>query len=274
MRLTLVRPQDMMNKKKHSENAFFYSCWGANPVTAKSNELGKDRYGFSLTGSDGDQHNFGKGYYQTDVTIPSCVPDGDYVLGWVWYGGIGSSVLGNVQQKPTNYGYFGDYWSCSYVRIQGGVPLSSSCSVIFRNDMSKYSSQGCMSSADAPGVCAREPCLKKGTYQMPKSFKNGSPPLLTPQLFGGASDNGTPRNSPSSGLNQKTGSIWLNSCKCIAMNSKCSTSVSSQTNGRCRAYILGRSQSSRCRDTCCSYCRNHSKKRICRISTVRKVCRN
>ncbi|KAI0560108.1 hypothetical protein FGB62_125g09 [Gracilaria domingensis] len=178
-----------MSKAAHKRNAFHYSCWGAKPVRAASNELEKDKFGFTLVGSDGEQHSSPKGYYAAEVTIPTCVPDGDYVMGWVWYGGTGGSIEGNDPQEPVPWGYFGDYWSCSFVRIEGGAALASSCDPVFVNDMGQFSEEGCMSANDEPGICASEPCKVDGTYQKPKSFKNGNrPEPLTPENFGGVID--------------------------------------------------------------------------------------
>ncbi|CAN8069705.1 unnamed protein product [Agarophyton chilense] len=184
IRLSLVPPNQIMDKDVHKRNAFHYSCWGANPVQAARNELDTDRFGFTFIGSDGEQHGEPKGYYTSQIIIPNCIPDGDYVLGWVWYGGTGGSVLGNYPQAPKPWGYFGDYWSCSFVRVQGGTPLAESCHSAFVNDMSQYSDAGCMSANDEPGVCASEPCKITGRYQKPRAFKDGAQPApLRPEYF-------------------------------------------------------------------------------------------
>lgn len=191
IRMTLVPPEKMMNKKEHDKNAFYYTCWGANPTAAGSDELGKDQYGFGLIGGDGEQHEHSKGYYTMDVTIPPVVPDGKYVLGWVWYGGVGGSIQGDEQQEPTPYGYFSDYWSCSYIEISGGDALQSSYTPVFNNDMKKFSDVGCMSANDAPGVCSYEPCEVTGDYQVPRPFLDGNVPMdITPEHFGGSSPAG------------------------------------------------------------------------------------
>lgn len=209
IRLTLVTPEKMMDKNAHAENAFYYTCWGANPQAAAANEMEKDEYGFSFIGSDGEQHSHPKGYYVMDVKIPSVVPDGKYVLGWVWYGGGGGPVEGNVQQEPMPYGYFSDYWSCAYVEISGGAALESRHTPVFNNDMSRYSDVGCMSANDAPGVCSYEPCKVDSEFQAPRPFKDGNvPDDLTPEQFGGVSpaggdatppaESGTPMETPAS----------------------------------------------------------------------------
>ncbi|PXF39880.1 hypothetical protein BWQ96_10411 [Gracilariopsis chorda] len=180
-----------MEKAVHQHNAFHYSCWGANPVQASSDELEKDRYGFTFVGSDGEQHGAPKGYYTVDVTIPTCIPDGNYVMGWVWFGGTGGTKIErNEPQEPKPWGYFGDYWACSFVRVEGGDPLSASYQPVFQNDMSQYSEEGCMSANNMPGTCASEPCRVDGVYQKPRPFTEGRIPApLTPDNFGGIKEN-------------------------------------------------------------------------------------
>lgn len=186
IRLTLVSPDKMMDKSEHAKNAFYYTCWGANPAKAKPNELDRDRFGFSMIGSDGEQHDHAKGYYVMDVKIPPVVPDGKYVLGWVWYGGGGGLSEGNFQQEPTGGGYFGDYWSCSFIEIRGGQKLRNSYTPVFHNDMKKFSKEGCMSANNAPGICSYEPCYVTSYYQKPAPFADGTAPeALTPDHFAG-----------------------------------------------------------------------------------------
>lgn len=73
-RFTLVPPNKMMDKSAHTRNAFAYSCWGANPVVARGPELVTHKFGYSLVGNDGEEHNFPKAYYKTTITIPRCIP--------------------------------------------------------------------------------------------------------------------------------------------------------------------------------------------------------
>lgn len=185
VRLTLVPLTDIMNKAAHARNAFHYSCWGAHPVAAKGNDLERDRHGFSLVGSDGRDGKHQPGYYVERVTVPPVVPDGDYVLGWAWYGGIGGPVHDNDPQEPRDKSYFGDYWSCSFVRVRGGDRLKKRFTPVFVNGMNQFSSNGCMSFADRPGICVYEPCKGiRGTYQKPIEFKDGKTPRdLTPVNF-------------------------------------------------------------------------------------------
>lgn len=289
IRLSLVKPEDMMNKKKHEENAFYYTCWGANPRRAASNERSKDRYGFSLIGSDSQQHAFPPGYYTMSVKIPTCIPDGKYVLGWVWFGGTGSPVTSEHQQEPKPWGYFSDYWSCSYIEIRGGS-LDSQCKPVFNNDMTRWSSEGCMSANDAPGVCSREPCKVTGRYQKPRPFKNGnSPSALKPEHFGGVSPRAGPppttagprtsmRRSTMRSTRATTNGGGLSeqqrkkACKCLFVGSRCWRKLAAKTGGRCGQRTNLLAQPSVCRDACCGFCRSKRSYRFCKGDNIRRVC--
>lgn len=275
LRLTLVEPKHMMNKAMHAKNAFYYSCWGANPVPAKSTELGRDKYGFSFIGSDGEQHNHAKGYYVTNVKIPPVVPDGSYVLGWIWHGGIGDSVQGNAPQEPKPYGYFGDYHSCSYVQIKGGVALQRSYTPVFNNDMKQYSNEGCMSANDAPGVCVFEPCRVTGRYQKPRPFKDGKKPApLTPENFGGKSPSGsTEKVDPKAGSGDppSTGP-HRRSTRCIAAGMRCWSQLASATQGGCRARTQYGAQPGACKMASCAYCKNRRRWKLCMNQNIKAVC--
>lgn len=173
-----------MNKKVHARNSFHYGCWGANPVIANETERGTDALGFSLVGGDGNLLGGPPGYYVTSVTIPSVIPDGVYVLGWVWYGGMGGSLQNNSPKNPYDTGLFADYWSCSFVRIEGGRPLQAVYKPVFVNDLAHIWKEGCNAANDRPGVCVYEPCRVKGKLQKPAEFKNGKePPVLTIRNF-------------------------------------------------------------------------------------------
>lgn len=261
-----------MNKEIHKRNAFHFSCWGANPVAAASSELGSDDKGFTFIGSDGQQHPFKKGYYVSDIRIPTVVPDGKYVLGWVWYGGTGGSITGDVQQEPVPYGYFSDYWSCSYVEIRGG-PMKSSYKPLFVNDMWKYSGEGCMSANDRPGVCTYEPCHTPGVYQMPAEFKGGAPKSLSPDLYGGASVP-PPGGDPEPSLEERR--VQRRVCKCVKKGRRCGNAEANRTKV-CIGKRDGPAQPSTCKETCCKLCLDsfrmtNPEKSLCSNPKVQAVC--
>lgn len=194
----------MMSKAAHARNAFSYNCFGATPVVADASEKIVDKWGFSIVGNDGADKP--TAYYASTVTIPDVIPDGKYVMGWIWYGGTGGPVSNDpYTEEPYWKGFFGDYWSCAFVEISGGAPLASSYTPVFVNDMSKFSEEGCMSANDSPGVCIREPCVVEGTYMKPKPFKNDNvPDDLTPANFGGSDIVSEPREEVEESVTPET----------------------------------------------------------------------
>lgn len=303
VRHTLVPINQMMNKAAHSRNAFHYSCFGARPVPATVSDRKMDHFGYSIAGTDGKRS--APGYYESRVTIPDVVPDGDYVFGWVWYGGTGGEVSNQwpYKHEPWWKGYFSDYWSCSYVRIEGGNPIRASYTPVFENDMKMFSEEGCMSANDAPGICEREPCIVPGEYQKPKPFKNGSvPDALTPSLFGGSAiqprqetmePNPTPpppTNTDVSNANGATDNsegmrerpegkhrliMQRRSCRCIGLGTKCGKRIARRTGSSCKSRISSADQPRKCKQDCCAMCRVDSERtsKFCRNMYVRQVCR-
>lgn len=286
VRHTLVPPEKMMDKGVHERNAFSYSCFGATPVQAQASDLGEDKWGFSIVGNDGKKAP--TGYYTSTITIPDVVPDGKYVLGWVWYGGTGGDVSnGPYTKEPWWKGYFGDYWSCSFVEISGGNKMVSSYKPIFDNDMRQFSGEGCMSANDSPGVCTNEPCIVKGSYMKPRPFKDDEgPPALTPENFGGSrSSDDTVEERVS--LDPRIGGepaavdpessdfkVMKGACQCIALGSRCKRRTATKTNGYCEKLTPPERQPSGCRDTCCNLCRVETRenRRVCSAMNVRAIC--
>lgn len=179
-----------MSKGVHARNAFHYSCWGGDAVEATAEEQGRDGKGFSISGSDGllGQHDEPASYYTTKIEVPSVVPDGVYALGWAWFGGIGGSLTKNTPDDPFPNRYFGDYWSCAFVKVNGGAQLSGQYQPVFQNNLSRYWNDTCWSGADRPGLCEGEPCNDRARYMKPWKFANGKVPrVLQPQMFRHAS---------------------------------------------------------------------------------------
>lgn len=98
--------------------------------------------------------------------IPPIYPDGDYVLGWTWYGG---GVLS---------GHFGDYYDCSYVRISGGATLQHSYKPGFAAGGGSMHEDGCEATVNKLGICWKEPCvpIRNTKKHVPAVFENGSYP--------------------------------------------------------------------------------------------------
>lgn len=153
MRFSLVPTHLRMDKQAHNKLAFRYSCF----------ESGKHVCEFESCGTD-------VWLYKTDVQIPTSHPDGDYVLSWAWFGGL------SVQKS-----YFGDYFSCTFVRISGGE-LTSSYTPVFDPGEKTRHNNNCQSSVDRLGTCNMEPCLGYPEMKMqpyPFMEKQGPKPILS-----------------------------------------------------------------------------------------------
>eukprot|EP00177_Eucheuma_denticulatum_P000510 GFKZ01000902.1.p2 GENE.GFKZ01000902.1~~GFKZ01000902.1.p2 ORF type:complete len:389 (-),score=43.37 GFKZ01000902.1:317-1432(-) len=293
VRHSLVPVSQMMSHDAHTRNAFAFSCFGATPVVATREDRQVRNFGFSIVGNDGKTAP--TGYYVSTVEIPDVVPDGDYVLGWVWYGGTGGGVSNTpYTEEPWWKGYFGDYWTCSFVRIQGGKPLASRYERVFDNDMPQFSDEGCMSANDAPGVCTWEPCIVYGRYQKPREFtQEGGPGYLTRANFvtGGLSDRSgggddddeeeeyvPPDNNPPDFSGQPTRDLEFyrakRACRCINESEACGRTVAGRTGGKCEAKTSYLEQSAGCVRSCCDLCRKgyEENKDLCIRIKVKEVC--
>lgn len=189
------KSKDYMNKAIHTRNAFHYSCWGAKPVVATEAEATEEgEFGLSAVGSDGQDHDLPKAYYVDDVVIPPVVPDGLYMLGFAWFGGTSTGITTNDPQVPGKSSWFPDYWGCSFIKIEGGVPLAQSYAPVFKNTYTfdpnakgaEGMENGCMAANDRPGVCVTGTCPGVNSFfRKPAAFKDGPPRALTPSDFGG-----------------------------------------------------------------------------------------
>lgn len=139
-RLTLVPRKYRMNKRVHNANVFRYACYDSNirrcPYPKKCGT--------------------GKTEGTTTFKVPA-VPDGDYVLGWSWYGSYANQIPGVLRY------HFSDYWSCSNIRIAGGNVAPIWGRVAFKPQLVTGMNSGtCKSLGNRLGVCVSEPC--RGTY--------------------------------------------------------------------------------------------------------------
>ena len=157
-RWTLVKVGDMNDRKKHDRGAFLFTCTDTN--VAKCTRRNKER------DCRVDKLNE---YFRHYVEIPKIYPNGNYVLGWTWYGGI---------TKAAMRGSFGDYYDCMYLRIEGG-PESDSHQPKFDGSNSYTGRRGlCKATVDRLGICRRQPCRggsRMAQLQKPHEFKRSSP---------------------------------------------------------------------------------------------------
>lgn len=99
--------------------------------------------------------------------------------------------------------YYGDYYSCAYVRIHGGGPLSWSHQPTWWPGRSSLFPNVCETSATTIGECPEEPCIDRPRMKrVPAEFENGAmPPRLWRDMYP-AYDNQTdaPAPTPSGAL--------------------------------------------------------------------------
>lgn len=169
VRWALVPVSKMFDRAAHDRYAFHWSCWNINRFQCTA--MNKHR--------DCDFDRNGEAFRDW-LTIPPVFPDGDYVLGWTWYGGGQGDI-----------GHFGDYYDCSFVRLEGGAPQVSAHTPTFAGG-------SCLATVDQLGICKREPCtpMRKVRRRVPKEFEAGKPqPIRSSSL---PSHSGSPKYALSS----------------------------------------------------------------------------
>jgi hypothetical protein len=167
VRFTLVPKSQRMSKEIHENFAFHHACWEAGEIGCENGDF---------CGTDEKRRR-----YQTEVEIPSVFPDGEYILGWAWYGGT-------MYRDGSEKAEFGDYWSCANVEIRGKIAadgkwyddssLVPEYRPVFIPGMNDKSLNKCKSSVNRLGVCATEPCYGRyeASWQVPAGFENGQSP--------------------------------------------------------------------------------------------------
>lgn len=169
VRLSLVPLEYMYDASALSRFAFYYTCWERGEYPCE---------GTRLCGSDMGQRAFHK-----VVTVPSVVPDGEYVLAFLWFGGLHWRRL---------RGRFADYTSCARVTIRGGAPLATSQRPIFEPGPDNISDHNevCLTSSIKPGQCTDGCPDTLAFYSKPFPFRDGSTvPLLVPPNITSLNDN-------------------------------------------------------------------------------------
>lgn len=179
VRLALVPLEYRDNPEMHKKYAFHFQCFRSDPFTCKTKAE-------RLIDGWFDEKNVA---YKTHVKVPRHIPNGIYVLGWVWYGGLHSDMPWTS--------YYGDYYSCAYVRIHGGGPLSWSHQPTWWPGRSSLFPNVCETSANKIGQCPEEPCVDRPReLRVPAEFESGAmPPRLWRDMYP-AVDNQTDAPAP------------------------------------------------------------------------------
>lgn len=137
-RWTVVRVKDMFSHNAHRKGAFLWTCGDANITKCTTRNMERN--------CRVDRKNE---YYRMKIRIPTVYPDGNYVLGWSWYGGA---------TKRGRHGSFGDYYDCMYLRIKGGEKEDNWRPTFDAKGSLTGKDGQCMATTNKLGDCWREPC--------------------------------------------------------------------------------------------------------------------
>lgn len=165
VRWSLVPARRYQSVAAHAAMAFWWNCWGSGFHDCAGDACGTDKKGHAWSAA---------------VTIPTSIPDGDYVLGWTWYGGGDGNDGARLR--------FDTFWSCAFVRIHGGpqtpswaprfVTLTGRTEPGTRGSAAQQRRQ-CLSGVDRLGVCdtVTPACRRRPiVYRTPYEFSRGRQP--------------------------------------------------------------------------------------------------
>lgn len=162
IRIALVPVDKIWDRVWHEKMTLIHGCWDSGEYKCNNEED---------CGTDMDKRAFAR-----NVTIPSTFPNGDYVLGFVWYGGL---------YYNSRRGFFPDFYSCSHVRIFGGTTLGGQYKAFFEPGVGPKVRRGkCLTSSDRIGDCEISGCPKRKSFRaVPRIFREGGPDPITPAII-------------------------------------------------------------------------------------------
>lgn len=162
VRLAFVPVSRMMEHAAQQQFAFYYGCWDQNEHVCNRSPCGADKL---------------RHVYQRQIVVPAVIPDDVYTLAWAWFGGIDSS-----REKAR----FADYYSCSFVRIEGGIPLQDSYQPFFDTGNGTTVPGKCQTGNTQPGVCTQiQQCDGPVWFDVPSVFQDGrKPAVITSSMYG------------------------------------------------------------------------------------------
>lgn len=233
-RLTLVPVDRMWDREWHARMTLLHGCWetGAYKCNPEKEDCGTDKESVS---------------FRRRIRVPSVFPDGDYVVGYVWYGGL---------YFDSRRGFFPDFYSCSHVRIQGGKKVGGVFQPYFQAGKGPKVKNGrCRTSADQIGQCERTGCPKKKSFRgIPRNFRKGRKPKpITPELVAAGFDpvpsqgmhpSGVSVESTETTIADKYGSYDSGICNgrvcCASTCGSCGGSACEMRNGGGKGCCMGK----------------------------------
>lgn len=163
--LALVPVTRMFDVSSIRRLTFYYGCWEQGKHPCRGDQCGSD---------------LSRRAFRRRIVVPAVIPDGDYVVVFLWYGGV---------DQPRESAQFGDYISCSYVKIKGGKKLRKRPYVPFfvpgNPKKERKKRRNCMSYTSKPGACRNGGCFKINAWRRkPWPFNKGrKPAALYPKLY-------------------------------------------------------------------------------------------
>lgn len=158
LRLSLVPVRHMYSLSWHKNLTLMHGCWESGEYKCQTGDCGTDK---------------NQDAFQRTIRIPTVFPDGEYVLGYVWYGGL---------HFKRDYGFFPDFFSCAFVTVKGGEALGGTYKAYFEPGQGRRIVGGkCDTSSDAVGVCGNTGCVGTRAFRaIPRIFRDNGIRSITP----------------------------------------------------------------------------------------------
>ena len=155
VRIAVVPVAVMWDRDWHTKFTIAHTCWSLNGHRCQE--------GIEDCGTDSKKEVF-----ELSFNVPTVFPDGDYVVGTVWYGGL------HYKKKR---GAFADFYSCAFIRIQGGEPAGGYHKPFFVAGNGEAVENGkCQTSVDRIGPCDRNTCTdRRSFFAIPAVFNGDGP---------------------------------------------------------------------------------------------------
>lgn len=155
IRLSLVPVPQMNSRAAHARFALQFGCWesGEYACAREGDTCGTDRAGRA---------------FKRHVRVPRVFVDGDYVLGYVWYGGL------HFRRRR---GMFADFHSCAFVRVRGGARAGGRHRAAWvAGTGARVVAGRCLTASTSVGLCGRNGCAwRRAFYGTSSRFRGRRP---------------------------------------------------------------------------------------------------